>query len=113
MLDNEITQKLEEWKNNSFIPHQSKKYEIKSSPFNHSEFLIIIDISFILKYNNNDYKISVVKFFNTLAQSIEDKMINKKGDVYRLRIILDDIDKIFEQKLNEKINEILVSYSAT
>ena len=107
MLDSEIEQKLEDWQNNLLIPNQSKNYKINGSPFNSSEFLIIINISFNLKYSCNDNKISVVKFFNTFAQSVEDETINKKGDVYRLKIVLDDIDKMFEQKLNEKINEII------
>lgn len=91
-MSEEILDLLRQWKNSNKLG--KRNYEKSDSQIRENEYKIILNISILL----NEMNINLTKIFETYAQSSNDILINKKGDVNRLNTIINDLETEF---LNE------------
>ncbi|MNJ96557.1 hypothetical protein D3C87_142840 [compost metagenome] len=75
---------------------------------NNEEYIITFKEDIKIHLNNKSKHVSITKNLRTFAQS--DKELNPKGDIYRIKQLIQIIEQEFLNKYSEALDEIFLNF---
>jgi len=103
-MKHEFLETIHKWKNQKQF-FESKKVWRLSSSIKSNEYLLLIEVSTVCKFNGFQEKVEISRYFQTLAQN--DSELNSNGDIFRIKKLFEHLDLEFACKIEKSINNHL------
>jgi len=103
-ISKEIKEMIDNWKKTEVIPN-SRNYSISKSPIVNGEYMIVFEVIAKIGFEPRKELIRIRKRFFTFEQ--KDNLITSKGDIYNLKLLLDNIEVEFQAEIDKVVSGYL------
>lgn len=105
-MNTKINEFLHEWKITSHFG-EKRSYTVTDLPMIPGEFTVILKIEVTAKIDGHSKEISKERKLHTYAQGESRSNVNPDGDLHRIRVMANDLEKDFFEQFNKAITEML------